>query len=239
LENYLKPEPVIDSLGINLPFSKKIGRVKIAGRVDVVNLINDFAIYLKSNKLIRYQEFEYKRIKFDSGEVVYDDINASKIIFCEGAAVVYNPFFKELKFKHSKGEVLDLAIEDLCLKNILSKEIFIMPSYGNIYKVGATYTWDNLNQSTTISARGELLNKLSKIISCNPILVDQKAGIRPTMHDRKPVIGLLPEQSEIGIFNGLGSKGALLGPYFARQLSNYLCDPSTDILKEAHIKRYF
>jgi glycine/D-amino acid oxidase-like deaminating enzyme len=59
------------------------------------------------------------------------------------------------------------------------------------------------------------------------------------MHDRKPVIGLLPDNAQIGIFNGLGSKGVLLGPWFARQFADYLIGNSDYIHPEADIKRYF
>jgi glycine/D-amino acid oxidase-like deaminating enzyme len=59
------------------------------------------------------------------------------------------------------------------------------------------------------------------------------------MHDRKPVIGFLPDFPQIGIFNGLGSKGVLLGPYFARQFADYLCGISKHIHPEVSIDRYF
>jgi glycine/D-amino acid oxidase-like deaminating enzyme len=114
-----------------------------------------------------------------------------------------------------------------------------MPIGNGQYKVGATYSWDDLNCETTDSAQRELLGKLRNIISIHPDVVSQKAGIRPTMHDRKPVIGLLPDNPQIGIFNGLGSKGVLLGPYFAKQFASFLTGNSTYIHPEADINRYF
>ena len=114
-----------------------------------------------------------------------------------------------------------------------------MPTGNDRYKVGATYTWDELNWETTDPAREELLAKLGSIISAKSEVLSQKAGIRPTMHDRKPVIGILPDLPQIGIFNGLGSKGVLLGPYFARQFADYMLRKSEYIHPEADIKRYF
>jgi glycine/D-amino acid oxidase-like deaminating enzyme len=148
-------------------------------------------------------------------------------------------FSKNLKFKHSKGEVLELKIPELNQQEIISGEIFVMPINNDRYKVGATYSWDDLNWETTESARMELLDKLHNISSTHFEVINQKAGIRPTMHDRKPVIGLLPDNPQIGIFNGLGSKGVLLGPYFAKQFANFLIGDSTYIHPEADIKRYF
>ncbi|MDO9615683.1 MAG: FAD-dependent oxidoreductase, partial [Bacteroidota bacterium] len=166
-------------------------------------------------------------------------VTAEKIVFCEGPAASQNPYFKNLKFKHSKGEILELKISELQLNEIVNAEVFVMPMGDDCYKVGATYSWDDLNRETTDSARDELLVKLKNCISAPFEIIEQKAGIRPTMHDRKPVIGFLPDYPPIGIFNGLGSKGVVLGPYFARQLSEYLVGTSNYLHPDADIKRYF
>jgi glycine/D-amino acid oxidase-like deaminating enzyme len=84
-----------------------------------------------------------------------------------------------------------------------------------------------------------LLLKLKHILKANPEILSQKAGIRPTMHDRKPVIGLLHGNPLIGIFNGLGSRGILLGPYFAKQFADYLSGTSGNLHPEVNISRYF
>ena len=53
-----------------------------------------------------------------------------------------------------------------------------------------------------------LENKLNAILDVNFITIDHFAGIRPATKDRRPFIGTHPEFKNIGIFNGLGSKGA-------------------------------
>jgi len=50
-------------------------------------------------------------------------VRAEKIIFCEGAAVSINPYFRNLKFKYSKGEILELKISGLSLNEIISNEM--------------------------------------------------------------------------------------------------------------------
>ena len=122
---------------------------------------------------------------------------------------------------------------------VCGKGFYMMPVGEHRYKVGATYTWDELNWATTDSAREELLAKLGKIISASSEVLNQQVGIRPTMHDRKPVIGIHPDHPQIGIFNGLGSKSVLLGPYFARQFVDSMIRGSRYIHPEADIKRYF
>ncbi len=215
------------------------GVVKKAGRVDLQKLTSSYSKFLIKQQLFRNEKFKFDELQLSSELVIYKDLNAEKIIFCEGAAASRNPYFENLKFKHSKGEILELKIPDLNLEEIVSSEVFVMPVGKDRYKVGATYSWEILDEQTTETARTELLDKLHHFISAKSEVLNQKAGIRPTMHDRKPVIGLHPHFPQIGIFNGLGPKGALLGPYFAGQFAQFLCNPSSPIVSEAHIKRYF
>lgn len=239
LEAYLEVDPNLNfrNLGVSNTFS--FGCVNKSGRFDIQKLIFVYAEFLNQQNLIRNEKFDYEKLVLQPGSIIYDNITAEKIIFCEGSAASQNPFFKNLKFKHSKGEVLELKIPVLNLSEIVIGKVFVMPIGNDLYKVGATYSWDELNWETTESARMELLVKLRNISSTPFKVLDQKAGIRPTMHDRKPVIGLLPDHPQIGIFNGLGSKGVLLGPYFAKQFADFLIGNSTYLHPEVNILRYF
>lgn len=239
LEAYLGIEPNQNfrNPGISNTFSYSC--VNKSGRLDIQKLILAFSGFLSQQNSIRNEKIDYQKLILRPNSVTYDNITASKIIFCEGSAASQNPFFENLKFKHSKGEVLEVKIQELNLDEIVSGEVFMMPIGNDRYKVGATYSWDELNWETTESACVELLDKLKNISSTQSEVINQKAGIRPTMHDRKPVIGLLPDKPQIGIFNGLGSKGVLLGPYFAKQFANFLTGDSSYIHPEADIKRYF
>ena len=239
LEAYLEFEPRLNFKNPGLSGSFSFGSVNKSGRLDIQKLIFAFSGFLNQQNAIRNERIDYEKLVFQSDSLTYDNITAQKIIFCEGSTASQNPFFKNLKFKHSKGEVLELKIPELKLNEIVSSEVFLMPIGNHYYKVGATYSWDELNWETTESARTELLDKLQNISSAHSEVISQKAGIRPTMHDRKPVIGLIPDHPQIGIFNGLGSKGVLLGPYFAKQFANFLIGDSTYIHPEADIKRYF
>lgn len=239
LENYLESEADLNFRNQNIGTAFGFACINKAGRLDIQKLIGAFNEFLSRQQSIRNEKIDYEKLIVQKDFIIYDNISAKKIIFCEGSTASQNPFFKNLKFKHSKGELLELKIPELKLDRILSDEVFVMPVGNDRYKVGATYSWDELNHETTDSASEELLDKLEKIVSLKPEIVNQKAGIRPTMHDRKPVIGLLPENAQIGIFNGLGSKGALLGPWFARQFADYLIGNSDYIHPEADIKRYF
>ncbi len=239
LEFYLDTEPDINFTNLHISNTFSFGCVNKSGRLDIQKLIYSFSELLEQKDLVKKEKFDFGKLTFKADLVSYMNITAKKIIFCEGPSVSQNPFFKNLIFKHSKGEILELEIQELKLNEIVSGDIFVMPIGGNRYKVGATYSWDHFDWEITDSAREELLIKLGNVVSANPEILDQKAGIRPTMHDRKPVIGFHPKYPQIAIFNGLGSKGVLLGPYFARQFAEFLVGTSDYIHPEADIKRYF
>lgn len=239
LETYIDPEPDLNFRNSNITNHYSFGCVNKAGKLDIQKLISSFSEYLLAQNSLRKVKFDFEKLDINADLVSYNDITAKKVIFCEGPSADQNPFFQNLKFKHSKGEILELKIPELNMNEIISDEVFVMPAGNDRYKVGATYTWYELNWETTDSGREELLAKFKKITPVIPEMISQKAGIRPTMHDRKPVIGLHPEYPSIGIFNGLGSKGVLLGPYFARQLADYLVGISDFIHPEADIKRFF
>lgn len=239
LEQFIECKLIIPEWNhlINAPYGT--GVIGKAGRLDIPKLLEYFSNYLNQKQLLINSKFEFEELKLSDDQISYKNIKAEKIIFCEGPAAEQNPYFNKLKFKSSKGEVIDLHIPDLNLAEIITSEIFILPmGYGN-YKIGATYSWDRLDWKITDSARIELIEKFKNTFSGDFKILNQQAGIRPTMHDRKPVIGFLPEFPRIGIFNGLGSKGVLLGPYFAKQFADYISGRTSHIPDEVNIQRYF
>jgi len=216
-----------------------MGIVAQSGRIDLKQLVEKTRNHLKEKQLIRFEKFNFETLKLDKTQVCYQDICAEKVLFCEGHAVSENPFFERLRFRHTKGEVLRIKTENYDSNFILNKAMFLMPEGEQLYRLGATYDWDDHSLETTSQARQELQEKLAAVFTDQYQVVDQQAGIRPTTHDRRPVIGLHPEHPQVGIFNGLGSKGAMLGPYFARQFAAFLCGEIKQLHPEVAINRYF
>lgn len=193
--------------------------------------------YLEMSLLIaEYKKKLHQEGIFVEGLVSFDDLTFEhrsiswkgqrygKVIFCEGYKAEANPLFQWLPFVLAKGEVLIIESGDLQMDKILSRDIFILPLGNKLYKVGSTYQWDNLNENPTEVGKSRLVKKLEQLIDCRYTIVSQLAGIRPTVKDRKPFIGLHPKYPQIGIFNGLGAKGASLAPYFASHFVDFLED---------------
>jgi len=68
-------------------------------------------------------------------------------------------------------------------------------------------------------------------------IVDHIVGIRPANSQRRPFVGLHPQYPQIGICNGMGTKGCSLAPYFSEQLVQHIENGAT-ITPEASIERF-
>jgi glycine/D-amino acid oxidase-like deaminating enzyme len=68
-------------------------------------------------------------------------------------------------------------------------------------------------------------------------VVDHLAALRPATLERRPFVGLHPLHPAVGIFNGMGTKGCSLAPYFARQLAGLLVE-GKPVNAEVDVQRF-
>ena len=68
-------------------------------------------------------------------------------------------------------------------------------------------------------------------------VVEHIASIRPATLERRPFAGFHPVHSNIGILNGMGTKGCSLAPYFAHQLVEHIAGGGS-IRPDADVKRF-
>ena len=111
-----------------------------------------------------------------------------------------------------------------------------MPNGNDNYKVAATYNWTDKDSLPTEEGKKELLDKLDAIINCEYTVLEHFAGVRPTVLDRRPLVGEHPIHKSMYILNGLGTRGVMLGPYLAQLLFNSIenkteLDPQVDIVR--------
>lgn len=205
---------------INAKFG--FGKVNQTGYLDVKCLVDSYSEYLNTNKLLFSDRINYSLFEFNDDCVVYKDIKARHVIFAEGFGMHSNPYFDDLPLDGTKGELLLIKSPDLKLEVIINASIFIIPVGNDCYKVGATYDWNDKTNSTTDEAKHELLSKLNEIINCDYEVLEHNAGVRPTVKDRRPLVGTHPEFSNIHILNGLGTRGVMLGPFLAQQLYGFI-----------------
>lgn len=116
-----------------------------------------------------------------------------------------------------KGEVLTVRIPGLTCRAIVNRGVFLLPVGEHLFRLGATFAWEDVWSGPTTQAREELLERLARMTSLPVELVDHQAGVRPASRDRRPVI-------DGSTLNGLGSRGVLLAPWCAMHLAEHLLD---------------
>lgn len=193
--------------------------------------------FLEKGKYIQ-KEFVYDDLEIKNNHVHWNNIIAKKIIFCDGAHSVNNPFFSNLPFNLTKGEVLEIEAKGINQSYIYNKNVFVLPLGDNKFKVGSTYDWDYQNEDITDNAKVEICDKLDKLIDCPYTIVNHQAGIRPTIKDRRPILGYHHEFSQVAIFNGLGTKGLMIAPYYAKEMLELLLNKDYNVNEEVSIKRF-
>jgi len=122
----------------------------------------------------------------------------------------------------TKGELLIIKAPNLDLDVVIKSSVFILPIGNDLYKVGATYDWKDKTNVPTEDGKQELIEKLSELISCDFEIVKHFAGVRPTVKDRRPLVGTHPAHPQLHVLNGLGTRGVMLGPYLANQLFQHI-----------------
>jgi glycine/D-amino acid oxidase-like deaminating enzyme len=209
---------------------------KQTGYLNTQVLLQYFRDFLRENNILKEEKFIKEKLNFYVDSVVYNEYSAKKIIFCDGQEGFGNQLLNKIRFHSVKGEVLRLQMDYNC-NFILNKNGFVLPRDGQ-FLAGSNYNLKDASWDPTIEGRQEIVDKIDKIVNIEYEIIDQLAGLRPTAHDRRPVVGLLPDKPQIGVFNGLGTKGVSLAPYFANQFADNLIN-GAELDREVHIGRYF
>ena len=220
---------------IDSPFG--YGEVLQTGYSDTALLLDKYKEYLINNKLFQEESFDYSLLQVENNGIQYKDVKARHIIFAEGFGMHSNPYFKELPLDGTKGELFIIKAPLLDLDVILNTSVFILPFGNDLFKIGATYNWNDKTDIPTEEGKAELIEKIKDIISCDFEIVEHLAGVRPTVKDRRPLIGTYSNHDSIHILNGLGTRGVMLGPAMAKALFENI-EFQTPLDRTIDIKRF-
>ena len=211
--------------------------LKECGYLDVVSFLHHVKNELLLNDAYAADRFDETQLEITSHGVRYKNIEATKIIFCSGTAMQQSILLKEMPIRLLKGETLIIELDE-SLELIYNRGVYMVPmGEKNRYKVGATYETKQLTTTITEAGRLELQQKLDELLKVPYRIVSQDWGFRPTTPDRKPLLGSLPVSENVIIFNGLGTKGVSLAPYFSGHLMDWLLG-KIEIRPEVNINRF-
>lgn len=213
------------------------GEVLGTGRIDTALLISSYKKYLLLKDLFLSETFDFDAVQMESECISYKKIKAKRIVFAEGYGLKKNPFFEYLPMTSTKGEYLTIKAPQLKETSAIKSSIFLIPWERDLYRVGATYKWKDITNLPTEESKSELVKKLDVFLKCDYEIVDQVAGIRPTVTDRRPLIGRHPVISNMFVLNGFGSRGVMIAPFASELLVN-LMERNEALLPEMDIARF-
>jgi len=167
-------------------------------------------------------------------------VRAGRLIFCQGIDATSNPWFRSVRFKPAKGEILTIRIPDLSENRVVHRGVWLAPLGGELFRVGSTYEWQQLDNIPTAAGRNEILSRLREFLRLPFEVIDHQAAVRPIHLNQYPVVGLHPDHEQLGYFNGLGSKGTLHAPFFASHFVRVLSgevplDPEVDLNRKTDL----
>jgi glycine oxidase len=236
-EAYLNNDSIIRLNGEQVHNPHGCFEVSGGMRLDVITFIEAYRQYLKTNDCLLNETFDFSALGLTAQGVSYKGNTAQKIIFSEGAAVVNNPYFNHLPFRYNKGQSLIIDIPGYSETCMLKGEALILPYKNGLYYVGATYENNFTTTGPTEAGKNEMLAKINEMLACPYKVVDHVSGVRPTVKDRRPMIGVHPQHPQVALFNGMGTKGISLAPYFAQHFTEHLLS-GVPLMPAVDMKRF-
>jgi len=230
IKEYFSKEAVLQPFGSSA--------IKHAGNIDVKLMIESYQRHLKKLEHFWPGGIHYDDIEIRENGVSWKNIHAEKVIFCEGFLVEKNPWFNFVPMKPAKGDVIIIHAPRLNTQHIINRKVWLVPLGGDYYKVGATYRWDDRTETPRQDALDEIISSLENFLNVPYTILDHQAAIRPTVGDRRPLVGPHPEIENLMIFNGMGTKGVMLAPFFADHFLQYLTGKQEKIMERVDVRRF-
>ena len=237
-ESYLRAYPDQNRFNDFFRYDFGCGEIGPAYTVNIQHLLLLWRQKLNEMKALREEKFASDELTLTGDGVAYANINAQKIIFCDGIAAMENRWFSALPFAAIKGEAVLIECNDLPADHLFKRGLMLAPmQQKGLFWVGSSYQWEFENDepseqffTATTAALNHWLKKPYKVLH-------HKAAVRPATVERRPFVGFHPVHQQVGILNGMGTKGTSLAPFFAHQLAQHLVH-NFPIAPQAHVRRF-
>jgi len=205
--------------------------------LQVADFLNAMQGYLSKKCHFVIDRFEEDQLEIFHGGIKYLQVESEKLIFCNGYQVKDSKYFGWLPMAPVKGEILLVEFEE-DFQTIYNRSCFIIPQGARSFKVGSTYNRHDMTNLITESGKNEICEKLEALTPMRYKILDQQAGIRPGTVPRRPLMGVHPKYDRLFVFNGMGTKGVSLVPFFSDQFAKWL-EGDNYLDAEVDIKKYY
>lgn len=232
-ENKIEPDANIFNI------TKQGLTIKNALLINVSFLVRCFREYLIKKNCFVNEDVPINEIRLnDDHTFTLNNKHYKQLIFCEGYRISQNPFFKNIPLTINNGQIIIIKAEQINIDYLFKSGVFIIPLGDHLFKIATTWDWDLKQPQTTEAAITYFKKQLDSLLKVPYEIVAHQAAIRPTVKDRRPLLGQHPIYKNMFVFNGLGAKGASLGPYFTKQLLGYILK-NKPLLKEVDLNRFY
>lgn len=213
------------------------GEVRSSARLNVAVFFERMTAYLQKNGHLICEKFYYKKLEVESN--TYDDsVHYEKIVFAEGMGVKENPFFDSIPVNPNRGHNLQVELSvPFDYKSTFKKKHFLFPLDDGTFYYGGTYDREDLQTEINPAAVSQLNNGLQEIYQLDYSVLKINAGFRPTVKDRRPILGRHDLYGNLFVFNGLGARGVLNGAYYAPVLFDFT-DRNIALPQEVDVERF-
>jgi len=225
---------------VRAPFG--CGLVPDAGYVDLPALLEALALQLKKTGRLHRTTVDLSRLQSDEHSVIYTDdalglrLPADAAILATGAFARNTALLGDLPLNTNKGEVLTVSTEAYREAATLNNGKWLLPIGEQRFRLGASYLPGAETLELTPTVREHLLEKAALMLDAELEVVEHRAGLRPTVSDRRPLLGAT-SQAKVYHFNGMGTRGVLNAPLLARWMAEYLVD-GTPLSVEVDVARW-
>lgn len=199
-----------------------VGEINPCWLIQLQEMLAGWKSKLILQNALAEEVFKLEDCTISQNNIEWKGIKANRLIFCEGAGGTTNPYFKLLPYASNKGEALLVSIPDLPRNNIYKQGISVVPWKDQLFWVGSTYEWTYDHLNPTKAFLDKTTQQLKSWLKLDFEIVDHIASERPANVERRPFVGFHPILEHIGVFNGTGTKGCSLAPYFAHQLTQHI-----------------
>jgi glycine/D-amino acid oxidase-like deaminating enzyme len=207
------------------------------GRLDTVKYLKVIRAEIEAAGIYLETEFDEDDLQILEDGVQWREYCAKKLIFCQGYLGLGRGMFAGLPHRCAKGEMLTVIVEQLDSARIINRNGWMVPLGNGEWRAGATYEWDDLTTEKTDVGRMAVEKKVKELTPLKFETLSHEVGVRPIVQNSQPVIGIHPEFSAIGIFNGLGSKGVITAPSVAEHFAAVL-EGEQQLDQELSVERF-
>lgn len=227
-------ERIVPPEGLDCPAGA--GKVTGSGWVDLPLLLDRWKQWAQSGA---------ERLGWEQGTWQFSDglpKGFDGLVDARGVGAVEDLKQWGIQVNPNHGEVLTLRAGSWTQPFTLNANKWVLPQPDGRARLGATYAWGIFDQRVQEASKSVLLAPFEQwhLFAASDIESHQ-AGLRPASPDRRPMVGRLSGKFPwYAVFNGLGTRGVLVGPRAANDLAHQLLQgaPARDLTNPARFRSF-